>query len=240
MSPEHQAMVAMRADGHTLEDIAQQFNLTRERVRQVTSPHVPASEARASRRRRREAEVQEMQAAIEAAFVSGKSKYEVREEFNLTHEEWIQATAAMDEYSKRVAASNRAIGFRKEYDDEVLLIALQDCAEEIGRTPGIYTFNDWIGNTSIAQSLVARHDTWRQACVAAGLKPNKRHKNEKFGGRKYSDEDVKLAYHRIRRIVGRRPTIGEWAELRQPNEITNHAIRKRYKHWIMFIEEMER
>lgn len=234
-------MISQRLKGVTLEEIGQQYGVSRQRVEQITKS-VGAFQSRRMRResfaKAREAKLAGIRDAVLADYKDGLTVHEVREKYNLNNPEWRYLAAQMDEFTRREARGCRELRDRV-FDDEAILLAIRDCAAELGKTPGINAFKRYIGN-SLPQLATQRFGSWRAACIAAGLEPNRRPSSPLFGAKHYSDADVKKAYRRIRKLAERPPSVSDWRDLRNPYEITEHAIRKRYGRWMVFIEEMEK
>jgi hypothetical protein len=77
-----------------------------------------------------------------------------------------------------------------------------------------------------AESIGIRYGTWRGACAAAGLEPNKL---RRAYSKTFSDEDILRALAEWERKYGEWPSCAEWEKSRlTPSEPT---IRNRFGGW---------
>jgi len=158
------AFAALRRDGATLEEIAQVYGVTGERVRQVleaagkNESHVAAIDPIRT--------VNVCRKANSLSYASGqlgKQPEAIRKVLKMTG-----YLPAME----RLWAWRRAKNYQKISDGEKIE-ALQRLAAKIGRTPGMNEASA-DPDTPTHMTYVRTWGSWRAACEAAGLRPNER------------------------------------------------------------------
>lgn len=118
---------------------------------------------------------------------------------------------SQESFESRLARAAIEARSRIIYTDEELLGLIRQCARELGRTPGVKSFNKWCAangrGASRSPAIVDRFGRWSMACELAGLTPNRRASSPLFGARRFSHQDYVDAYQRIRQLAGRSPTL---------------------------------
>lgn len=231
-------MVAQRLAGLTLEEVALQYGVSRERIRQLT-PEVKGGRASAARRAMRDEQIAMDRADVLHAIRERLVPLDkIREQFGLTRAEF-RRIAHSDELSLRISHSRGiSAGQKHEATDEQALGGLRAAARIAGRTPGSALYNRLRKQGRLpadaisAAGLTVKYGGWSGACIQAGLEPNKR--PEHLGLPRWSEDEFLDMLIRWRREKGEWPTIEAWdAEIKSP---TAGTIRSRFGAWLGVLE----
>jgi transposase-like protein len=122
---------------------------------------------------------------------------------------------------------HRGGGRQNIYTDDDIARALRRVAAEIGRSPGVYTYDLRRRDGEPVGITITKRMKWNDALLMAGLPPNDR-PGHGMGERHYSDEDVLAAVRRVALEVGRTPTYADYERLGRRSEPSVNAVRDRY------------
>lgn len=165
-----EAMSGMRGEGQTLQEIADRFHLTRERVRQIIEDAggPTAAEAQAARRQQKVQQREQLRSSAEALLLRGpgRSAEEVAAELGVTVPVLRQALGP--KASLILVASHKP---SSKYTDEQMLEHLRMAEKVVGARLTVRGYRDvhrGFGGVS-GPSVIQRFGSWQAACRLAGV-----------------------------------------------------------------------
>jgi DNA-binding CsgD family transcriptional regulator len=208
-------IVTLRLAGHTLQEIGDQFRITRERVRQILEREgVDASVVRQSRDRAEFAAAREAAADVLRLWAEGGSIASIASALGLA------SPAVQEVVGERVSEIHRALRRRainarvgahaKRYPDEELLAAIRTVARQCGRTPSSDDYAALAGELGLpSAALITNRLGWRNAVRAAGLPPLPTRRNTYR--RRWTEAVCLNAVLGVAHELGRVPSLAEYA-----------------------------
>lgn len=236
-------MVTRLEAGATLEEVGAVYNLTRERVRQITKGLYDRNKQRTARKNAQLSLVDMYKEEILEDWFEGKSVVQIANELGLpcgyTEHRLHEWTAEWDplELARRRL---RAISHSKpKISDEEILAIIRFIAEQEGHAPSITDyarwrehFPDWPSISTLTQRRRSFNDMVRQA----GFTPNTRPKG--MGLPTFDDAHVFSALNAVCDIVGRFPSVTEYTKNRPDGAISVSGIRRKFGSWINAMEAL--
>ena len=230
-------MVMLRGGGLTLEEIAQQYGLSRERVRQILGRSGAPDRAQVAEARSRSIRnaVQARAKELTARWARGEEMAELAREAGVSRRvvaEVILATAtAADRVNHAVAKSARRDS--TVYTDAQLLEGLKQAAGELGRAPTVADYDQWAsrtGGVARAATVRRRFDGWVNALHAAGLSE---HGTPPRSDRRWTEDACIAAVRMITRETGGWPTVAEYDRLSPSRDDlpSSETLRVRLGRW---------
>jgi hypothetical protein len=230
-------IVAMRRRGHTLQEIADDYGLTREAVRLIVRPHVTRVEAQAARDASTQRLVEMYRDELADAARQGKHPRRVARELGLPQTVTADAMRAVrmkdpritDASRERHRATTRRTS-RVRYSDEDVFAAIRRAAEILGRTPGHNAYDRLraegrLGDNAPTSIRVIQRYGWCAACAMAGLAPNARPSSPRVGAISIDYARVSATLQRIREQLGYRPSMAEYDRLRDADDPSANTLR---------------
>jgi DNA-binding CsgD family transcriptional regulator len=210
-------MVMLRVEGLTLAEIAQQYGLTRERVRQILNRSGAPDRAQVAEARSRSIRnaVQARAKELTARWARGEEIAQLAREAGISRHvvaEVILATAtAADRVNHAVAKSARRGSI--VYTDAQLIEGLKQAAGALGRPPRVPDYDQWASRTdgvARAATVIQRFDGWVNALHAAGVSE---HGTPPRSDRRWTEDVCIAAVRMITRETGGWPTVPEYDRL---------------------------
>ncbi len=219
-------MHALYASGATLEEVATEFGVTRERVRQILRHHGyelrSRGEAHAVRQARIRAEIDRAAPRVIELHSSGHEVNQIADELGISKSA-VERVVREDELSRLTKESERRArmgrGATKIYSNDEMLACLREASDSLGGilSTGAYrefarqrTFEDgraWPG----PQSIFGRFGSWVDALQAAGLAANPR--SAIAGQRVFEESHCIDAVRYVGRELGKPPTANAYDEM---------------------------
>lgn len=228
-------MVMLRGEGLTLEEIAQQYGLTRERVRQILDRSDAPDRAQVAEARSRSIRnaVQARAKELTARWARGEAIAELAREAGVSRPvvaEVILATATAADRANHAAAKSAR---RDLYTDAQLLEGLKQAAGELGRAPTVADYDQWASRTGgVARpaTVIQRFDGWVNALHAAGLSE---HRTPPRSDRRWTKDACISAVCMITRETGGWPTVAEYDRLSPGRDYlpSSATLRNRLGRW---------
>jgi hypothetical protein len=205
------AIVRERLQGATLQEIADRYGLTRERVRQIVKRHgVSREEAFVARRSQERARAEQHADRLLEAYRQGRDLSVAAREFGISRPE---ADAVLRE---RITANDRALresrskrtGAQPRVGDEALLEGLRRAAID-GQPPSRAEYERYARSANLPgpQTVMNRFGTWTEAIAAAGMTPTVRRRTYV---RKWDAARCTEAALAVGREFGRWPSVVEY------------------------------
>jgi hypothetical protein len=205
-------MAVLRAQGRSLDEIAIDFGVSRERVRQILREHgAPDPEAVAAARRRRveedvEAHITELLALWRTGAAPGSAAVRLGLQVTACRNTIARVASDADRDARKMRlAADRAIA--KTYSDDDIVDALTSIAEGLGRVPTAKEYGALahdLGYPSLP-TVVNRMGRWTDAVRTAGLEPA--HAPEHARARRWTVERCMTAMHTVVAELGEIPTV---------------------------------
>lgn len=225
-------MVTLRLQGATLQDVADEYGLSRQRVQQLTAPYVDPAEARDAHHAAVERLVSMFRDELTEAALSGADPAATARLIGLpvgrVRAVMAAARQGMPMDARRAAWRQRTGAPR--WTDADITDALTRAADLLGCTPGVKSYDGLRASGSLTGPsgvLICVRVGWAEACRRAGLAPNDRPTSPAVGARGYSDEDFRVALSRVAGVLGYKPSMREYDELRHQDEPLAVTIRAR-------------
>jgi DNA-binding CsgD family transcriptional regulator len=230
-------MVMLRGEGLTLEEIAQQYGLTRERVRQILDRSGAPDRAQVAEARSRSIRnaVQARAKELTARWASGEEIAELAREAGVSRRivaEVILETATAADRANHAAAKSARPG-STVYTDAQLLGGLKQAAGELGRAPTNAEYDQWAsrtGGVARAKTVIWRFDGWLSALHAAGFSEQE---TSPRSDRRWTEDACIAAVHMITRETGGWPTVAEYDRLSSSRDDlpSSGTLRSRLGRW---------
>lgn len=208
------AMVTLRQEGATLEEVGERFGITRERVRQILGPDAPSAKAAGAARRRRSSEAVEPHAGeLLAEFRSGRDPGTRARELGLSAQavrDLIEARATPADRAERKLSQSRLRGAgSRTYSDGQLTLAIHRVAVRTGGTPssGEYARHAAEEGLPSLPTVVNRFGSWADAVRAAGMTPREARRRYT---RHWTEERCRDAIRRLIDELGEAPTAEQY------------------------------
>lgn len=237
-------MVMLRGEGLTLEAIAQQYGLTRERVRQILDYSGAPDRAQVAEARSRSIRnaVQARAKELTARWARGGEIAELAREAGVSRDvvaEVILETATAADRANHAAAKSAR---RDLYTDAQLLEGLKQAAGELGRAPTIADYDQWASRTGgVARAATVRQhfDGWLSALHAAGLSE---HGTPPRSDRRWTEDACIAAVRMITRETGGWPTVAEYDRLSSSRDDLpcSATLRTRLGRWSLIAASVPR
>lgn len=236
------AMVARLEAGETLQEVSEDYGITRERVRQLTTDIVDRDKQKAARIAPSFAMIDQYKDEIIEDWLNGKKPHEIAQEMGLTFahvqtrlKEW---RSEMDDFVIRRRNLIHGQGSVRIFSDEECISIIQFIAEQENRTPSLTDYANWREQFPAWPSTATMvHRGWGELVKKAGFIPYTQPKG--MGLRAFSNEDIFLSLRHVRSIVGHFPSIGEYDRHHLDGTPASMTIRKRFRTWIRALEAFD-
>lgn len=209
-------MAALYATGATLDEVGREFNLTRERIRQILVKHGNDMDRlkQESMRARRARVTNENESAIRELLAAGHSPSTVAGTLRVP----LRAVQEIDLGQPELARARRLRPSKGSpvYADEELLECLRIANGELGGVMTSVEYNELGSGRRLAdgrawpgrQTAMSRFGSWRRALEAAGLPANP---SSPMAGRRLFDKAHCIdAILEVERVLDRLPTASEY------------------------------
>ena len=239
-SPRVSAMVEMRREGRTLQEIAERFGLTRERVRQiVVAQGVGTDEVRTARRERERADVEREHARIIELYREGRPSEEIARMVGLRAVDVRDALRAHATAADRAARVANRRTPRARYSDEDLVQAVRRAAQELGEVPTATAYQEVARRLGLPSlpTVANRLGSWTRAVDAAGMTPNA---GRGRYVRRWSSEACWRALRQLIDELGDPPTAEQYELLSAANDDLPSlaTVRHRLGRWSTIMERL--
>lgn len=234
-------MVAQLEDGATLQEVASDYNITGERVRQITEGLVDSNKQRAARQAASFSMIDQYKDDIVAEWLSGKDTSDIARDFGLVHEhllirlrEWKSEVNDLAWRRRQVVVATRD---HTGLSDEECIDIIRFIADREGHAPSITDYEIWREQFPAwpsVPSILRGGRKWSDLIRRAGFTPNEKPKG--MGMATYSNEDIFAALRHVRDIVGHLPSMGEYERYQLEDTIKASTIRHRFLSWIKAVE----
>lgn len=212
-SARDRTIISMRGRGHTLQEIADRVDLTRERVRQIieASGEAPsASEVRTARTQRDREQVAEARAVLLEVYRAGGDVGLAAAELGIAP--GVAEPVVRDEVApadRALRSVNSARSTHVRYTDEKLLDGIRWVAGRLGRTPSTDEYTRLARSEALASTptITNRFETWGAAVTAAGLEPNRARRSY---SRKWTEDACWAVLERLVKELGDAPTVQQY------------------------------
>lgn len=235
------AMVARLEAGETLQEVSEDYGITRERVRQLTTSIVDRDKQKAARQTSAFAMIDQFKDEIIEEWLNGKKPNEIAQEMGLTliHvrtrlKEW---RGEMDEFAIRRRMSP-GWGSVRIYSDAECISIIQFIAEQENRTPSLTDYANWREQFPDWPSTATMvHRGWNELVKQAGFMPYTRPKG--MGIRTFSNEDIFSSLRHVRGMISHFPSVAEYDQHRLDGTPTSTTIRHRFRSWFRALEAFD-
>src|SRR4051794_29797020 len=236
-------MIKRLEAGSTLEEVAAVYNLTRERVRQITTGLYDRDKQREARKNSNLSLVDMYKEEILEDWFEGKKIVQIAHELGLpcgyTEQrlrEWIAEWEPLELARRRSRAISKSA---QKFSDEEIIAIIQFIAEQEGHAPSLTDyerwrehFSDWPSTPTLSLGNRSFNDWVRQA----GFTPNDRPKG--IGLPRFDDAHIFEALNTVCDIVGHFPSVTEYAKNRPNGAISNSGIRRKFGSWTKAMEAL--
>lgn len=212
------AMFAVYSTGATLEQVGEQFGLTRERVRQILKAQgYPVRSVKETAALHRAGEYS-MAEEIVSLYREIEDPREVANRLGVTHTT-VQEVLRSEAVTNPLPASTRRRKFgstQKRYTDAELIDCIQTASKKLGGVLTTSAYSDFIKGRSLSdgrpwpshQCMFLRFGSWRATLERAGLRANPA--SAIAGQRLFEDRHCIDAIRHVAREVGHSPTAAEY------------------------------
>lgn len=238
-------MVRRLEAGATLEEVGAVYNLTRERVRQITKGLYDRNKQREARKNLLLSLVDRYKEEILEDWFEGKNIVQIAHELGLpieyTEQRLHEWTAEWDplKLARRRARVISISNNRQKFSDEEILAILRFIAEQEGHAPSLTDyerwrehFSDWPSKPTLSRGNKSFNDWVRQA----GFTPNDLPKG--MGLPTFDDAQIFAALNAVSDIVGHFPSVTEYTKNRPDGAISQPAIRRKFGSWTNAMEAL--
>jgi hypothetical protein len=206
-------MARLREQGHSLDEIALRFNVSRERVRQILGTHggPDTRNVAEARRRRAEQQAEERIAELLAMWRAGEEVGRAASALGLPRAVCRDAIARyaseVDRFTRRASLA-RARDVATTYSDRDLIVAVSSIAARLGRVPSAKEYALLARELELPclTTVANRLGGWTNAVRAAGLAPVSMPARTR--SRRWTTEACWAAMRRVTAELGQIPTVG--------------------------------
>jgi hypothetical protein len=211
--PRASAMARLREQGHSLDEIALRFAVSRERVRQILRAHGgPDTRNVAEARRRRaeqrvEARVAELLALWRAGEELGRAASVLGLPTAICRDAIARYASELDRFERKASLA-RARDGATTYSDRDIIAAVSSMAARLGRVPSAKEYALLARELGLPclTTVANRMGGWTKAVRAAGLIPVS--VPARTRSRRWTAEACWAAMHRVTAELGQIPTVG--------------------------------
>lgn len=237
-------MVARLEAGATLEDVAAVYNLTRERVRQITKGLYDRNKQRAARKNSHLSLVDMYKEEIMEDWFEGKGIVQIAHELGLPCgyaeqrlREWTAEWDPLELARRRSRAISKST---QKISDEEIIAIIRFIAEQEGHAPSLTDYDRWREHfsdwPSIPTLTTRSNKSFNDLVRQAGFTPNARPTG--MGLPTFDDAHVFAALNAVRDIVGHFPSITEYTKHRPDGAISEPGIRRKFGSWTNAMEAL--
>ena len=240
-------MAALREQGHTLDEIALRFEVSRERVRQLLGPKPgPGADQLADlRRRRADQQAHDRVDELLGLWRAGRTHADAATALGLrpaAARRVIAQSATDADRAARKASFARARVPTNTYSDADIIRALRRVTAHLGRTPRAkeYTaLHAQLGGPSLP-TILNRMDGWTTALRAAGVAPPTAAPRPRR--RRWTVDACWTALHRVVAELGTIPTVARYDHhARDRDDLPSSAtVRNRLGRWSTITSRLDR
>ncbi len=231
-------MAMLRRQGRGLGEIAAQFGVSRERVRQILKAHggPTAHEVAAARRRRAERRLRARMTTLLALWREGEESDVIAETLGLTRAACRSAIATWSTEADR--AARRAslasmVQSASTYSEDDIVAAVRAVAVQLGRVPSARDYSAAAKSLDLPSlgTVHNRMDGWTNALRAAGMRPLGSRTRGRT--RRWTEEACWEALRRARAELGAVPTLQAYERYAAArDDLPSPAtVRKRLGRW---------
>jgi Homing endonuclease associated repeat/Sigma-70, region 4 len=237
LDPRLTHMVALRQAGETLQQIADRYTVSRERVRQIIKPaNIDMADVRTRRRQIADAAAQEQAGAILEEWANGTTPADIARVRGLPGSivRTVCSRASEAQITRRLTVQVRSRDISaKRYSDEDLFAAIRQVARTLGRTPSSGDYRLLAKEFGLPSGvLIGKRIGWRVALLGAGLVP----RGDTHGGykRKWTRAVCLAAVEGVARDLGRVPSYAEYSQaaMYRVDRPSGPTVRNRVGGWI--------
>jgi len=206
-------MARLREQGHSLDEIALRFAVSRERVRQILHAHggPDTRNVAAARRRRAEQQVQARIAELLALWRAGEELGRAASALGLPaaicRDAIARSASELDRFERKASLA-RARNGATTYSDRDIIAAVSAMAAHLGRVPSAKEYALLARELELPclTTVANRIGGWTNAVRAAGLTPVSMPARTR--SRRWTAEACWAAMHRVTAELGQIPTVG--------------------------------